>query len=223
MKTKTIPLFFLTLALGACLAPTEKRGTTQRNQSGTPASNLLTGGVNLSPTATATATSTVTATPTATAVPGGSGYESCNFNNAVVFNASSDIGPIRICRNMNDETRIRVKFDQIHSSEQVCFIPTYKDDSGKSTYLGPASCTYNEANQIKEILLYKTRPSFFITPTSYINFQTMPLRGVMVMMKERVPAFFNCMDAATIDVQYLCDLFMNGGEYLDIRLNQTSF
>lgn len=96
-----------------------------------------------------------------------------------------DLGYFGLCQNSQDETEIKFQTSIGSSSVRVCLIPTYKDASGSSTWLGQPQCTYTSAGQVLTGKLFKDRSGF----SSY------PLNGVIVMKEPLLPEYFNCMQA----------------------------
>jgi len=223
MNLQILFLLGLILSLPACLAPTQRRGTTQTNLANNSEissnSSPFVSGTVVADNGTATPVATTTTDSMVTPNPTNLGFESCDFTNSMIYNASNEIGSIRICKNTIDEKKFRVKFDLRHNDYRVCFVPTYKDNNNNSAFLGSHKCTFNDDYQIREGLFEKNR----IQTSQY------PINGVMVMMEYRINSFFQCMDGNPtpafqtpsspyypISVTYLCGIFIQSGEFLDI-------
>jgi hypothetical protein len=116
------------------------------------------------------------------------GYETCDLSPNYYASA---IGYIGVCQNTITETLVTVKPTQTVDGVRVCLIPSYKEGSGSSTYIGQPQCYYQVANQIVSGQLYKNRPGF----TSY------PLNALMIMRETSLTAYFNCMHAL-LNYQY---------------------
>ncbi len=127
-------------------------------------------------------------TPGAPTTPG---FENCNLTKS---NTTADLGSIGICKSTQDETQIRFVSSQTDTQNRICIIPTYKDGTGSSTYLGDPQCTYTEAERIFTGRLYKNRPGM----SGY------PLTGVMIMREQLLVEYFGCMDAYAKFVAYYC-------------------
>jgi hypothetical protein len=98
---------------------------------------------------------------------------------------TSDIGNFGLCQSTVSETLFKVKFSTTSSSRN-CLIPTYKDSTGSSTYIGQPQCTsVSSANVEIPGELYKNRSGF----------ESYPLNGVMVMKEALLNSYFNCMHA----------------------------
>lgn len=143
---------------------------------------------------------------------------------------SSGLGTIGICQSSSSETSIVFKSNLTDTSARTCLIPTYKDASGSSAYIGQPQCLYTTENALVQGVLYKNRSGY----SSY------PLNGVMIMKESSLTPYYACMDAyvkyvsqacpygaqtnASCD-QYarnymtqLCNTFKTTYSYLDIRL-----
>lgn len=127
-------------------------------------------------------------TPGATSTPG---FEACNLTKS---NMTPDLGSIGICKNSQDETQIRFVTSQTDATNRVCIIPTYKDGTGSSAYLGDPQCTYTQAETIYTGRLYKNRPGM----SSY------PITGVMIMREQLLVEYFGCMDSYAKYISYYC-------------------
>lgn len=97
-----------------------------------------------------------------------------------------DIGHFAICQSRTDETKFKFKTQMANRNVQVCLIPTYRDSTGSSTYLGTPQCLYTEAGKDYEGRLYKDRT----------NLATNPINGVIVLKYGLHIEYFNCMNAA---------------------------
>jgi hypothetical protein len=140
------------------------------------------------------------------------------------------IGTVGICQSLLDETDILFQVNIGDTSSRTCLIPTYKDQTGSSSYIGQPQCLYTEINKIVQGKLFKNRSGF----TQY------PLNGVMIMKEVSMPNYFKCMDAyvsystpacpagartnASCDqlarnyMNQLCTSFKTNTAYLDIKL-----
>lgn len=110
------------------------------------------------------------------------GFENCDLSNKY---QSIDVGFFGICQSTQDETQLKFQTSLSSTSVRICMIPTYKDSSGSSTWIGQPQCTYTTAGQAVSGKLYKDRQGF----TTY------PLNGVIVMKEPLLPEYFNCMQA----------------------------
>lgn len=110
------------------------------------------------------------------------GFENCDLSDKY---HSIDVGYFGICQSTQDETQLRFKTSLSSSSVRICLIPTYKDASGSSTWIGQPQCTYTTAGQVVSGKLYKDRNGF----------STYPMNGVIVMKEPLLPQYFNCMQA----------------------------
>jgi hypothetical protein len=119
------------------------------------------------------------------------GFENCNLDVNQYY--ASGINYIGVCQSSLDETLVAIKNSQSDSS-RTCLIPTFKENSGSSTYIGQPQCFIPEANKVITGKLYKTRPGF----------TNSPLNGLMVMKEQSMTAYFGCMDAYVTFVHSLC-------------------
>lgn len=110
----------------------------------------------------------------------GPGFENCDLTNRY---HTIDIGHFGLCQNTQDETLF--KFKTSLTSGTVCLIPTYKDSTGSSTYLGRPQCVNTEANKVFQGTLYKDRNGF----SGHV------LNGVIVMKQNLLTPYFDCMNA----------------------------
>ncbi len=170
-------VLFLVILIG-CDTPTRSRFPSTGNGDALQAPT----GTNLTPTPTGTTTG---GTPAPTATPG---FENCNLTNR---NSTADLGSIGICKSSQDETSIKFVTSTSDSANRTCFIPTYKDASGSSTYLGNPQCTYTEAEKVYSGHLYKNRPGL----------QQYPINGVTIMKEALLVDYFACMDGYVAYIQ----------------------
>lgn len=97
-----------------------------------------------------------------------------------------DIGHFAICQSRSDETKFKFKTQMANRNVQVCLIPTYRDSSGGSTYLGNPQCLYTDAGKDYEGRLYKDRNGF----SGYT------INGVIVLKYGLHSAYYSCMNAS---------------------------
>lgn len=179
MKTLMLSLMTLFLAT-ACDNPTRNR---LANNLGS-GNNLTDGaGNNNSSNPWGSGSTTGSTTGSSTGTPKPAGFENCDIT-AKYYAAG--INYMGICQSTLDETSVAVKLT-VADSTRTCLIPTYKDSSGSSTYLGQPQCFIPQANIVTMGNIYKTR-------TGYAN---SPINGVMVMKEASLGAYFTCMDAYT--------------------------
>lgn len=185
MKTLLLALPILFLAV-ACDSPQRTRlGTTVNSGNGL------------------TSPTTSTSNPWATGSTGGSstgssssgstkpaGFENCDLS-AKYY--ASGINYIGVCQSTLDEKSIAV-YTTVADSSRTCLIPTYKDSTGSSTYLGQPQCFLPVANNVTIGTLYKTRSGFTNNPIS----------GVMIMKEASLTAYYTCMDAYTTFPRSMC-------------------
>jgi hypothetical protein len=154
-------------------------------------------------------------------------FPSCTLTYAYT---SPALGQIAICQSTVDETLFKFK-SSLTSDKRVCLIPTYKDASGASTWIGQPQCTLTNAGNTYSGKLLKTRAGY----TGY------SINGVMMMKEDLLNAYFNCIDSyitfingncplnptnpqcvtdATTYRNNICTAFKNtnSGNYLDIRV-----
>lgn len=166
------------LAVG-CDSPQRSRNPINYINGSTLGNTSATGGFSSTPTTTTgSTTGTTTGSTTAT------GFESCDLSDKY---QTIDIGFFGLCQSTSDETSIRFKPSLTSSSVRTCLIPTYKDASGSSTWLGQPQCTYTTSGQMITGKLYKDRTGY----TSY------PINGVIVMKEPLLSEYFQCMQAYT--------------------------
>jgi hypothetical protein len=96
-----------------------------------------------------------------------------------------DIGFFGVCQSTEDETQVKIKTSLAHSSIRICLIPTYKDQSGSSTYIGQPQCTFTSAQQVITGKLFKDRQGF----------SQHSLNGIIVMKEPLLNEYFSCMQA----------------------------
>jgi len=115
--------------------------------------------------------------------PTSSEYSHCDFSYRY---HTVDIGHFAVCQSRNDETKFKFKTQMANRNVQVCLIPTYRDASGSSTYLGNPQCLYTEAGKEYEGRLYKDRNGF----SGYT------INGVIVLKYGLHTGYYSCMNAA---------------------------
>lgn len=120
------------------------------------------------------------------------GFESCDISYRY---HTVDIGHFGICQNKYDPTSIQVRFSQTSTSVRVCLVPTFKDSTGSSTYIGEPQCTLvkNSGETISGRIL-NNRPGY----------QDRPINGVMVMKEPLLAGYIGCMHSVTNWPANLC-------------------
>ncbi len=166
------PLLFLFLVLAvACDAPQRMRAP----QNYVNGNTIGTSGSPSVPTSGATfETSGMVPVITTT------GFENCELMDRY---QTIDIGHFALCQSTLDETIFKFRPSLSSPSIRTCLIPTYKDASGASTYIGNPQCTFTTASQTIQGKLMKDRPGY----------GTYPLNGVIVMKEPLLPEYINCM------------------------------
>jgi hypothetical protein len=119
----------------------------------------------------------------------GIGYSSCNLNykRSSYINQSDPIVDISLCQNSNSETEIKVKFGDQDYSSGTCFVPMHKQANDESFYLGQAQCT-THGLELKNGSLNKSRQGY----------TDKAINTVMILKRDSVEPFFQCMDAIPI-------------------------
>lgn len=125
-----------------------------------------------------------------------SGFETCDLSDKY---QTIDIGFFGLCQSSSDETAFRFKPSLSSPSVRVCLIPTYKEASGSSTWLGQPQCTYTTSGQTINGRVYKDRAGY----TSF------PINGLIVMKEPLLPEYFGCMNAYTNWPANVCQMNMN--------------
>lgn len=234
MKILYLSLSILVLATG-CDSPQRNRmpGQVIGNGLGQPVS---TDGSNPWGTVTPTTTgSTSGSTSGSTTLPSTrpEGFENCQIS---ATHYAPVIGYMGICQSTLDETSVAIN-TTLADSKPTCLIPTFKDTSGSSTYLGDPQCFIPVANDVKLGKVYKTRTGF---KEPNVTFMSLPINGVMIMKQQSLTAYYTCMDAfvkfrhpscptgATYNdycrqmamsyMSTICNDFKSNNPYLDIRL-----
>jgi hypothetical protein len=182
MKKYLLLLSLMALVAG-CDAPQRTRApSTYVNGNSLSDTTNASGSFSSSGSSSGSTAGTSTGGTTTTTSPG---YENCNIAEDKYH--TIDIGYFNICQSTLDETSMKVRTSLTSTSVRTCIIPTYKDSSGSSTWIGQPQCTYTTAGQVVSGKLYKDRSGF----TSY------PLNGAIVMKEPLLPEYFNCMQAYT--------------------------
>lgn len=180
MKT-TILLLPLFVLFTSCDAPQRTRlpatGVTGEFYS-------TTGGTTNGTTGMSTGGTTGSTTGSSNSVTSVPGFETCSLGDKY---HSIDLGYFGLCQSTQSETIFKFRTSLSSTSVRVCLIPTYKDNSGSSTYIGQPQCTYTTAGQVMSGTLYKDRSGF----SNY------PINGVMVMKETLLTSYFACMQGYT--------------------------
>lgn len=108
------------------------------------------------------------------------GFENCDIT-AKYYAAG--INYMGICQSTLDETSVAVH-STVADSARTCMIPTFKDGSGSSTYLGGPQCYTPQAGVVSIGQLPKTR----------VGFTDRVLNGVMIIKEASITAYYKCMD-----------------------------
>lgn len=178
MKTLMLSLVTLLLAT-SCDNPSRNRLATSLNTGNNLDTGTTAGSNPWGNTGTTTGTTTGgTATPTRPP-----GFENCDIS-AKYYAAG--INYMGICQSATDETAVAIN-STVTDSLRNCLIPTYKDSTGSSTYLGQPQCYLPQAGVVSTGNVYKTR----------VGYTGSPINGVMVMKEASLTAYFTCMDAYT--------------------------
>jgi hypothetical protein len=179
---KVILLMCLILLTTSCDNPQRTRlSTTVNNGNGLAQPNgPTTNPWGTSTTGTVTGGTTGTTSGTTSTKP--PGFENCDISPSHLYAAG--VNWMGICQSTLDETSIAVQ-PTVTDTARTCLIPTYKDNTGSSTYLGQPQCFAPQANSVTMGKLYKTRSGFTGSP----------INGLMVMKEVSLGAYFTCMDA----------------------------
>lgn len=129
------------------------------------------------------------------------GFENCDLT-AKYYAAG--INYIGVCQSTLDETSIAVNAT-VSDTARTCLIPTYKDSTGSSTYLGQPQCFAPQAGVVTMGKLYKTRSGFTNNPIS----------GVMIMKEVSLTAYYTCMDAYVTFTHPQCPYGARTNAYCD--------
>ncbi len=188
MKTIVTCLLLMTF-FTACDAPQRTRSIGNSfgnglNYSGTEGSQTTgsLGGTTTGSTSGSTTAGTTSGTTSGNTSTLPQDFSACNTGTPFY---SAGIGYTSLCQSTSNESSIRVMFTSADQELGTCLIPTYKDTTGSSMYLGQPQCTLHTANQVIYGSLPKTRVGF----TQY------PINGAMVMKRSSLSAYFSCMDA----------------------------
>jgi hypothetical protein len=179
MKTSFFVLLFL---IASCDSPQRGRMPVNYVNSGSlndPYFPGTTTGTTNGGTTTGTSTGGTTGSNT-----GSNGFENCDITPKY---QTADIGLFGVCQNKLDETFFKFNPTLTLTSVRVCMIPTYKDQSGNSTYIGQPQCTFTTQGSVIQGRLVKDRQGY----------QNHPLNGMIVMRENLLPEYFGCMQAYT--------------------------
>jgi hypothetical protein len=124
-------------------------------------------------------------------LPATAGFENCDLTTRYHVSA---LGHLGLCQNTQDETLFRFRPTMTDTTTRTCLIPTYKEASGSSTYIGQPQCTHTEAEKVVQGKLLKNRQGF----------EGYPLNGVMLMKERLLPEYFNCMHGYVNWLQIAC-------------------
>jgi hypothetical protein len=204
---KIVPLLFIIIFTSACDSPQRNRminnvgmngvqqpSSTSSNPWGTPG--------------TTSGTTTETTTGTTSGPSSGSsdpqrpaGFVNCDLS---AKHYAAVIGYIGICQSTLDETSVAVN-STITDTNRTCLIPTYKDQSGSSTYLGQPQCFAPQQGVVTMGKLYKSRSGF----------GQHPINGIMIMKERSLGAYFTCMDAYVTFTHPQCPYGAKTSPYCD--------
>ena len=112
------------------------------------------------------------------------GFSACDITPKYYAAAFGYMG---VCQSSADETIFKVKPSTTIQAPaaQVCLIPTYKDSTGSSVYIGQPQCTYTNANTVITGKLYKNRTGY----------ESYPATGLIVIQKTAMNDYLTCMNA----------------------------
>ena len=178
MKSLIFSLSLLVLA-SSCDSPQRNRmSTTLATGNGFSAPN----GSNTNPWSTGTTTGgTTTGGTTGSSPTKPAGFENCDISPKYY---AASIGYTGVCQSTLDETSVAIN-STVSDTNRTCLIPTYKDNSGSSTYLGQPQCFLPQQNVVTMGNVYKTRQGF----------TQLAINGLMIMKEASLTAYFTCMDA----------------------------
>lgn len=200
-------LLFLTLSmtfLVACDAPVRTR-VNPLNSNSVQQGGINTGTFNPGTSTGSTGSGSTTGTTNGGSNPNNGlpdGFSNCDFTDRF---HTVDIGHFALCQSSINESHFILKTSLTHQSPsaRVCLIPTYKDSTGSSTYIGQPQCTYTTQGQMIAGQLYKNRQGF----SSY------PLNGVIVMKETLLPEYLGCMHAYINWLPQACPQGPNSTQY----------
>lgn len=173
------------LTIAACDVPSAQRRQIFQT-SGKP-SEIKAPTNSLVPIPGTSAVGSIPTTPTSSATSS-AGFETCaltpRFSNLAM-------GAMGFCQSTVDETQVKFQTTDSDTTSRTCLIPTYKDSTGSSTYIGDPQCTYTQAGKIYLGRLFKNRPGF----------ESYPLTGLMIMKETLLPGYIDCMQSFTFYTQ----------------------
>lgn len=172
---KKLSLIIASFICFSCDAPRRTQAPVNfvNDNSLSPPSSGTVGGGDLSQT---------TGSATSGSGTGGSqpGFDNCDLTHKYHTIPSGHFG---LCQSMVSETNFKINPGQTVSSFRICFIPTYKDSTGSSTYIGNPQCTFTQSGKIITGILPKDRQGF----------GHYPINGVMVMPEGMLNEYIGCM------------------------------
>ncbi len=156
----------------------------------------------------------------------GSGYSDCDITASENIKTNDNVAKISICRDKYAEVKFIVRFYETDSSDQLCFFPTYHDDTGKSFYIGPPIPAHMKEGQISQGYFQKSRSGNTGYPY-YRNFSTFPINGIMAMKCDDIYDYYLCMHSLVStnlqDVsikeywqEQYCEPFVEAKKYISI-------
>lgn len=188
----SILLLALVFSYVACDAPQRTRLTTLTSPNSYNAGASFGSGTGTIPPGTIGSGGT-TGAPAADAVTSVAGFSACDITPKYYAAAFGYMG---VCQSSSDETIFKVKPSMTIQApaSQVCLIPTYKDASGSSVYIGQPQCTYTLAETVITGKLYKNRTGY----------ESYPLTGLILIQKTAMNDYLTCMNAYINYVSQAC-------------------
>jgi hypothetical protein len=193
-----IPLLTM---LTACDAPQRTRAPSTYITNNPYTGSTTSGSLTPTTPTTGTTTGGTTGGTTGTTTGSSPGFENCDLTANKGY--AVDVGNIGVCQSTQDETVFKFRPTLTSLSVRTCLIPTYRDSSGASTYIGNPQCAYTTANQIIQGKLYKDRTGF----SQY------PINGVIVMKEPLLPEYIGCMQGYINWPSNACPNGVNSSQY----------
>jgi len=168
----------------SCDSPTRTRvGSTYLTAENLSNPTTTTSGTTNSGTTTSGTTPTTgTTTNGSNLVTSVAGFENCDFSTKYY---TVDVGHFALCQSTQDETTIKFQTSIASTAARICIIPTYKDTTGSSVYVGQPQCTYTQSNVAVTGKLYKNRSGY----------EGYAINGAMVMREGLLTPYYTCMNA----------------------------
>lgn len=141
-------------------------------------------------------------------------YAHCDLDNTPFRAYDNYLGNVSLCQSKGSPLNVVLRTENsFNSTRRICIIGTSRFTDNSSQPIGDAFCSETEAGK-----------SYTVTLNILSANNQFALNGAMVLFEDKISEYFLCIQltqAGSPDAQYVCDNFINAGQFIDF--NFTSY